>query len=61
MYLQGITMPANYKLEWVHPTTKENCEMPLNDLSIALAYKDRYTEKGMMNVRVWSAWNQGCV
>ncbi|MDD4009597.1 MAG: hypothetical protein PHQ67_07265 [Fermentimonas sp.] len=52
---------APYKLEWGIPTTNEKCELLLNDLSIALAYRDRYTEMGMQNVRVWSDWNQGYI
>lgn len=52
---------APYKLEWINPTMNEKCELHLNDLSIALAYKDRYTVAGMQNVRVWSEWNQGYI
>jgi hypothetical protein len=33
------------KLEWTNPTTNEECELPLNDLSIAMAYMVRYQER----------------
>jgi len=52
---------ASYKLEWEIPTTNEKYELPLNDLSIALAYRDKYTAIGIQNVRVWSEWNQGYI
>jgi hypothetical protein len=56
-----MSIKAPYKLEWINPTTDEECELPFSDLSIALAYRDRYNEKGMQNVRVWSDWNQGYI
>jgi hypothetical protein len=56
-----MSTKARYTVEWYNPETKENHELPINDISIAFAYRARKEEAGMLNVRVYSEWNKGYI
>jgi hypothetical protein len=59
--MRQMSTNAPYILEWYDPVKNEACKLPLKDMSIALAYKDRKEEAGMLNVRVYSEWNKGYI
>lgn len=52
---------APYKLRYFNPYTNEKCELSLNDMSIALLYKDKRIAEGMENVEVFSEWNKDVI
>lgn len=56
--MQATTKPA-YVLTWFDPVKNEPGVLPLNDMSIALAYKDRKLETGMTGIELYSEWNKG--
>jgi len=56
-----MSIKAPYILKWYDPVKNEAFELPLNDISIAFAYRTRKDESGMLNVEVYSEWNKGVV
>lgn len=62
--MQEAQKKPDYILTWVDPETGEPGTLPFFntwDICIPLTYRDRYKERGMKDVELYSEWNKGPV